>query len=52
MVRDVLARASRRDLPVRLRVLRVNPARELYARLGFAQTGESATHYELEAPPG
>lgn len=52
LVRDLLERASRRELPLRLRVLRVNPARELYARLGFAQTGETATHYELEAPPG
>ena len=51
LLRDLLARAAERDLPLRLRVLRVNRARALYARLGFAQTGESATHYEMEARP-
>ena len=31
-----------------LRVLRVNPARRLYERLGFEVTGESPTHFEME----
>jgi len=43
------ARASRRS--VRLTVLRVNPARALYERLGFGVIGETATHFEMRAVP-
>ncbi len=52
LVRDLLALAAGRNLPLRLRVLRANPARRVYERLGFAQSGESATHYEMEVRPG
>jgi ribosomal protein S18 acetylase RimI-like enzyme len=31
--------------PVRLRVLKVNPAKELYDRLGFLEIEETPTHY-------
>jgi hypothetical protein len=50
IVRDVLARGRAARMPVRLRVLRTNPARRVYERLGFAVTRESATHVEMEAP--
>ena len=36
--------ARSQNLPVTLQVLKVNPARKLYERLGFAMTGETATH--------
>lgn len=52
IIRDILAAAARDGLPVRLQVLRVNPARRLYERLGFVATGETATHYLLAAAPG
>jgi ribosomal protein S18 acetylase RimI-like enzyme len=46
---EVLAAARRRGVPVRLQVLRVNGrARRWYERLGFAVTGETATHVRLE----
>lgn len=48
LVREVLAAARASARPVRLRVLRVNPARRLYERLGFEVTGESETHYLME----
>jgi ribosomal protein S18 acetylase RimI-like enzyme len=32
-------------LPVSLRVLKINPARQLYLRLGFSVIGETETHY-------
>lgn len=51
IIRDVLAEAARVGKPVRLRVLRPNPARMLYERLGFHVVGESATHVEMEARP-
>lgn len=46
----VLTRAMGRGKPVRLQVLKVNPARELYARLGFAIIGDTATHFVMEHP--
>ncbi len=43
----ILATADERGLPVRLRVLRVNPARRLYERHGFVVTDESEAHYTM-----
>ena len=41
--------ARRRRLPVRLRVLKVNPrALAFYERLGYVRTDETATHVRLE----
>ena len=45
IVRDVIADAKRAGLPISLRVLRGNPARNLYERLGFVVTGETETHF-------
>lgn len=50
VIADILADARRHGLPVALQVLRVNPARRLYERLGFAITGETATHHLMRAP--
>ncbi len=53
IVGDVLAEAAWAGVATRLQVLRVNPARRLYERLGFAIEGETPTHYLLcAAPPG
>ena len=45
-VRD---RAHARGLPLVLTVQRVNPARALYERLGFAVVSETSTHLGMEA---
>ena len=45
LIRAVVAEAG--PLPVTLRVLRANPARGLYERLGFAVTGTSPTHHTM-----
>ena len=50
ILREILAAADARGLPVCLRVLRVNPARRLYERHGFAVCGESDTHYSMARP--
>ena len=50
-IRAVLADAHRRGLPVALQVLKVNPARRLYERLGFTTVGETETHYRMRADP-
>ena len=49
IIRDVLAQAALAGKPVKLRVLRPNPARELYERLGFRVAEESETHFAMEA---
>ncbi len=49
VIRDVLVFAERCGKPVRLRVLRPNPARELYERLGFRVSEEFETHFTMEA---
>jgi ribosomal protein S18 acetylase RimI-like enzyme len=38
-------------MPVRLRVLRTNPARELYERLGFRIYGTTETHHLMIVHP-
>lgn len=48
LVNMVLVEGERRNLPVRLQVLKVNRARRLYERLGFEAYGESETHVLME----
>lgn len=53
ILREVLAQAGARGQAVELTVLRVNPARALYERLGFVETSVSATHHFMRwSPPG
>jgi ribosomal protein S18 acetylase RimI-like enzyme len=43
-----LQRGAEEDsVPVTLRVLKANRARELYERLGFVVIGETETHYQM-----
>jgi ribosomal protein S18 acetylase RimI-like enzyme len=51
LIRGVLERAALRGVPVTLRVLRVNPARRLYERLGFEVVDTSDTHYTMLVHP-
>lgn len=51
VLRALQEEAARAGKPLRLRVMKGNPARRLYARLGFAVTGESATHDAMEWSP-
>lgn len=44
----ILEDASQMKLPVDLQVLKVNPARALYERLGFRLIEETDTHYVME----
>ncbi len=47
VVKDIVSEAKSRGLPVTLQVLKVNPARKLYERLGFRIVGETETHYRM-----
>ena len=51
IIQSVLREAHRKGMPVALQVLKVNPARRLYERLGFVTTGETETHYQMRATP-
>ena len=52
MLLEIQRDAVSRGLGISLQVLKVNPARRLYERLGLRQTGQSETHYQMawEAP--
>lgn len=52
LIREVLTAAHARGRPVRLRVLRSNPAQRLYARLGFVVEQASAERLWMVAPAG
>jgi ribosomal protein S18 acetylase RimI-like enzyme len=47
---DIIIRAQDDGRTVELQVLKVNPARRLYERLGFQVTGETETHYLMRRP--
>jgi ribosomal protein S18 acetylase RimI-like enzyme len=47
IVQQIVAEAAARGLPVALQVLKINPARRLYERLGFSVTGATETHYHM-----
>ena len=47
VLRGLLAQAQSRHAAVQLQVMKVNPARRLYERLGFVVIEETATHYRM-----
>lgn len=44
----VAADVAAKGLPIKLRVLTINPARELYERLGFSVVRSTAEHHYME----
>lgn len=48
VIRSIVAEAINQTLPIRLSVLKVNPARALYERLGFKVIGESTYHLQMQ----
>jgi N-acetylglutamate synthase-like GNAT family acetyltransferase len=51
IMKELTMDADDKQVPVRLKVLRVNPARRLYERLGFETISEDATHYTMLRHP-
>jgi ribosomal protein S18 acetylase RimI-like enzyme len=51
LIEGLLAEARAAHVPLRLRVLRVNPAFELYQRMGFRVVEETAERYCMEHSP-
>jgi ribosomal protein S18 acetylase RimI-like enzyme len=52
LVGKLLEESDQLNLSCRLLVLKVNPARRLYERMGFERTGETSTHYVMRREPG
>ena len=52
ILRDLIATAVKQNKRLTLQVLKVNPARRLYERLGFVMTGETWIHFLMEWSPG
>ncbi|HRQ41530.1 MAG TPA: GNAT family N-acetyltransferase [Chloroflexota bacterium] len=48
VLHHLLAQARARRQPVTLQVFKMNPARQLYERLGFAVVGESEPYYLMK----
>ena len=51
VIRHVIDQALRLGVSTRLQVLKVNPARRLYERLGFRMHAETATHFLMVFEP-
>lgn len=47
LIKQIIEEAEDEGRPVRLLVLKVNPARALYERLGFRRVDETETHYRM-----
>jgi ribosomal protein S18 acetylase RimI-like enzyme len=48
LLRDLISKSENERLPMRLQVLKSNPACRLYQRLGFVKTGDDGMYYQME----
>ncbi len=48
IMKKFLREAEIKRIPLRLQVLKVNPARRLYERLGLSVTRQTETHYQMQ----
>jgi len=48
VLRDLISRSEKEKLPLRLQVLKSNPALHLYERLGFIKTADDGIYYQME----
>jgi ribosomal protein S18 acetylase RimI-like enzyme len=51
LIRELIQQAARDGYPLRLQVLKNNPALRLYERLGFTRTGEDQMYVQMERRP-
>jgi len=50
LIRQLCDEADAAGVPLELQVLKVNPAKRLYERMGLVTTGETETHYLMRRP--
>lgn len=48
IILNIIRQAQRHERPVTLQVLKVNPARRFYERLGFVVEGEDDAHFKMK----
>ena len=51
LLRKLISKSEKENLPVRLQVLKSNPAFRVYQRLGFVITGDDGMYYQMERKP-
>ncbi len=51
LLRELIRECSRDRVPLRLQVLKTNPALRLYERLGFTRSGEDQMYMQMERRP-
>lgn len=52
ILRQMIEESNRKNKPIRIHVLKMNRAKELYERFGFELTGEHGFHFQMERPVG
>ena|SRR5205807_1999109 len=48
LLRELIERSEKTSIPIRLQVMKTNPAQHLYERLGFVATGEDELYLQME----
>lgn len=48
LIRDLIEQCNRKQVCLRLQVLKTNRAVQLYVRLGFVKTGEDGVYFQME----
>jgi ribosomal protein S18 acetylase RimI-like enzyme len=48
LLRELIEQSESGGVPIRLQVLKTNPAQHLYERLGFVKTGEDELYLQME----
>jgi len=48
LIRDLMEQCQKANVPLRLQVLRTNPAARLYQRLGFHKVGEDELYFQMQ----
>ena len=48
LLRELIEQSESAGIPIRLQVLKTNPAQHLYERLGFVMTGEDELYLQME----
>jgi ribosomal protein S18 acetylase RimI-like enzyme len=52
LLRDLIQKCTSAGVPLRLQVLKTNPALRLYERMGFTRIGEDQMYIQMDRRPG